>query len=131
MADLVGASYKGLGLDQGAEILVNSENVVTESATVAFTSSGEFKRGLTLKNGGAGDVKNPYANSDTIAEVSGECILAEPIVLAATAGGQETVKVLTGGNVKASKVLDRDGNEADAAFRNHADMTNVRFVHDS
>ena len=130
--DIVGSTFKGTSKFRGDEnILVNSEGVVHESATVVLSSSGEFRPGLALKGGGAGDVKIPYLNNDTIAEVSGEAILNETIILTSTSGGQETVKTLVGGNVKATKVKDRDGNAIDSDFTGHSDMKNVRFVHDS
>lgn len=130
--DIVGSTFKGSSKFRGDEnILVNTEGIAHESATVAFESSGEFNPGMALKNGGAGDTKIPYLNNDTIGEVSGEAILNEKIILTATSGGQETVKVLVGGNVKATKVTDRDGNPIDADFTGHNDMKNVRFVHDS
>ncbi len=126
--DLVGASFQGNSRFNGDNILQNSEGTAWDHATVVFTSSGEFRQGLTLKSGGAGDTKVAYSNSDTIAEVSGEAILDELIVIDKVAGGQQTAKVLVGGNVIARKILDRDGVASDAAFRDHADMRNVRFV---
>lgn len=130
--DQVGSTYQGSSKFTGDEnILINVEGVVHESATVLLASSGEYKPGLALKNGGAGDVRIPYLNTDTIGEVSGESILNETIIITSTSGGQETVKVLVGGSVKLSKVKDRDGNEVDAAFQDHKNMKNVRFSYDS
>lgn len=131
MVDLVGASFQGNSKFKGDNYWQSSEGRAYDSATFAPTSSGEFQPGIALKSSGAGDTKVQYSNSDTIAEVSGECILDALVVITDVAGGQETVRVAVGGNVKADKIKDRDGAAVDGAFRDHDDMKNVRFVHNT
>lgn len=130
-AEELGASYQGLALDEGKEVLTNVDNVSLDNITFQATSSGEFKKGLALKNGGAGDVRIPYLNSDTIGEISGEIILGEQVNFESTSGGKKAVKGITAGNVNATLIKDRDGNVIDADFKNHRDMRNVRFVETS
>lgn len=126
----LGASFQGLSPIIGDEIFIKGDGEY-DNATIEFSSSGEFKKGLALKNGEAGDVKVPYLNSDTIAEVSGECILAEQIIIDDTAGGRSRSKVAIGGSVNRTKILDRDGNAIDSDFTDQADMKRMRFVNPS
>lgn len=125
-ADL-GASFRGQSPITGDEIFIKADGEY-DNATILLSSSGEFPKGLALKSGGAGDVKIPYLNSDTIAEISGEAVLAEQIIIDDTAGGRARAKVAIGGSVNRSKILDRDGNPIDSDFTDHVDMKRMRFV---
>lgn len=130
MVSDLGTSFQGQSPIIGDEIFIKGDGEY-DNATIQFASSGEFKKGLALKNGGAGDVKIPYLNSDTIGEVSGECILGEQIIIDDTAGGRSRAKVAIGGSVNRSKILDRDGNAIDSDFTDSVEMKRMRFVNAS